>query len=186
MGREVVTDPSPDHSISAQVNEVPPLEDVTKSSWERLWPVVACGAGLFSDGYLNNVRNRQLPIITPPTTANFFLATQVIGSVNQILSKLYPTQYRGSAAARNVGSIAFAGTVVGQLLFGYLSDHWSRKWSLMASTIILRIFAALAAGSYDGGTVSGMLAALTAWRFFIGIGIGRSPLRRLQSLHDVQ
>ena len=27
-----------------------------KGKWERLWPVIACGAGLFSDGYLNNVR----------------------------------------------------------------------------------------------------------------------------------
>ena len=27
-----------------------------KSTWERLWPVIACGAGLFSDGYLNGVR----------------------------------------------------------------------------------------------------------------------------------
>ncbi|KAI9714137.1 MAG: hypothetical protein M1812_006465 [Candelaria pacifica] len=150
MGKEIATDPSPDRSVSPQPNDVPPLEDVPKSRWERLWPVIACGAGLFSDGYLNNV----------------------IGSVNQILTKLYPTQYKGSAAARNVGSIAFAGTVVGQLMFGYFSDHYSRKWSLMASTIILIIFAALAAGSYGGGTVSGMLAALTAWRFFIGIGIG--------------
>jgi hypothetical protein len=28
----------------------------TKSRWERSWPVIAAGAGLFSDGYLNNVR----------------------------------------------------------------------------------------------------------------------------------
>jgi len=27
-----------------------------KTKWERLWPVIACGAGLFSDGYLNGVR----------------------------------------------------------------------------------------------------------------------------------
>ena len=26
-----------------------------KGRWERMWPVIACGAGLFSDGYLNNV-----------------------------------------------------------------------------------------------------------------------------------
>ena len=26
-----------------------------KGRWERLWPIVACGAGLFSDGFLNNV-----------------------------------------------------------------------------------------------------------------------------------
>ena len=30
-----------------------------KGRWERLWPVIACGAGLFSDGYLNNVRTRK-------------------------------------------------------------------------------------------------------------------------------
>jgi hypothetical protein len=27
-----------------------------KSFSARLWPVIACGAGLFSDGYINNVR----------------------------------------------------------------------------------------------------------------------------------
>lgn len=30
-----------------------------KGRWERLWPVIACGAGLFSDGYLNNVRESK-------------------------------------------------------------------------------------------------------------------------------
>lgn len=59
------------------------------------------------------------------------------------------------------------------LVFGYTSDAWSRKWSLFISTIILLIFAALAAGSYGaGGSINGMFAALTAYRFFIGIGIG--------------
>lgn len=32
-----------------------PLDQVPKSRWERSWPTVACGAGLFSDGYLNGV-----------------------------------------------------------------------------------------------------------------------------------
>lgn len=36
--------------------EAAPLEDTTKSRWERSWPTIACGAGLFSDGYLNGVR----------------------------------------------------------------------------------------------------------------------------------
>lgn len=34
-----------------------PLADIPKTRWERLWPVMACGAGLFSDGYINNVTN---------------------------------------------------------------------------------------------------------------------------------
>ena len=29
-----------------------PLDAVPKSLWERIWPSLACGAGLFSDGYL--------------------------------------------------------------------------------------------------------------------------------------
>lgn len=29
--------------------------DTRKNTWARLMPVIACGAGLFSDGYLNNV-----------------------------------------------------------------------------------------------------------------------------------
>lgn len=35
--------------------DLPPLEDRTKGRWERSWPTIACGAGLFSDGYLNGV-----------------------------------------------------------------------------------------------------------------------------------
>ena len=30
-----------------------PLENHEKGRWERSWPTIACGAGLFSDGYLN-------------------------------------------------------------------------------------------------------------------------------------
>lgn len=122
-----------------------------KDRWERLWPVVACGAGLFSDGYLNGV----------------------IGSVNTMLGKIYPTTYKTSAAQANVSSITFAGTVVGMLFFGWTSDHISRKWSLFVSTIIILVFAALSAGSYGaGGSQSGLFAALTAYRFLTGIGIG--------------
>jgi hypothetical protein len=29
--------------------------DTQKNTWKKLMPVIACGAGLFSDGYLNNV-----------------------------------------------------------------------------------------------------------------------------------
>lgn len=138
-------------SEAADMELSPPLENPAKSRWERSWPTIACGAGLFSDGYLQSA----------------------IGPVNTILGKIYGTEYTGSTAAANVSSIAFAGTVVGQLVFGYTSDHYSRKWSLLISTIILFVFAALGAGSYGaGGSVQGLFAALTAYRFFLGIGIG--------------
>ncbi|KAI9691174.1 MAG: hypothetical protein M1822_008794 [Bathelium mastoideum] len=108
--------------------------NTSKGRWERVWPVIACGAGLFSDGYLNSV----------------------IGSVSTILSKIYPKEYKSSPARQN-----------------YTSDHFSRKWTLLVSTIILIIFAALCAGSYGAGdSVTGLFAALTAYRFFLGLGIG--------------
>jgi MFS family permease len=128
-----------------------PLDATPKTRWERSWPTIACGAGLFSDGYLNGV----------------------IGSVNTMLKILYKDEYTKSSAQSNVASIAFAGTVVGQLAFGYLSDHWSRRHSLLISTIILIVFAALGAGSYGaGGSIQGLFAALTTFRFLLGIGIG--------------
>lgn len=90
-----------------------------------------------------------------------------------MLGIIYPDAYANSTAQNNVSSITFAGTVVGMLLFGYSSDRWSRKWSLFTSTIIIILFAALGSGSYGaGGSAHGLFAALAAYRFFLGIGIG--------------
>ncbi|KAH1290757.1 hypothetical protein KXX11_000641, partial [Aspergillus fumigatus] len=158
MASKEDTQPSPamtPEKTSKSLDPIPiediPLENTQKSRWERSWPTIACGAGLFSDGYLNGV----------------------IGPVNTMLSKIYPDTYKNSPASRNVSSIVFAGTVLGQLIFGYVSDHWSRKWALMVSTVILIIFSALSAGSYGAhGSQAGLFAALTAYRFFLGIGIG--------------
>lgn len=90
-----------------------------------------------------------------------------------MLTRIYPTEYKNSPALRNVSSLVFVGEVVGMLIFGITSDYWSRKWSLMISTFILILFAALSAGSYGyHGSPTGLFAALTAYRFIIGIGIG--------------
>ncbi|KAK8018192.1 hypothetical protein PG991_007382 [Apiospora marii] len=121
-----------------------------KKFWHALFPIMACGAGLFSDGYVNNV----------------------IGSVSPIFAQLYGDEWSNSNAKHFVNDIAFAGTVVGMLIFGYTSDHWSRTGSLLVSTLILIIFTALAAASYWHGEAIGMFNILTAWRFFVGIGIG--------------
>lgn len=148
-----------------------PLGEVRKGRWERSWPVIACGAGLFSDGYLNGV----------------------IGSVTTMLRLIYGDEYTKSAYKSAVPSIAFAGTVVGHLFFGILSDHWSRRNTLLISTIstykphllclkpgdidsrgiVLIIFSILCAGAYGaGGSTQGLFAALSAYRFLIGLGIG--------------
>ncbi|KAI3531877.1 major facilitator superfamily transporter [Colletotrichum filicis] len=135
----------------ATAQEAVAVDDAPRQPFRKaIVPVIACGAGLFSDGYINNV----------------------IGSVTTILALQYGDLYKNSNAKKYVGDIAFAGTVVGQLAFGWLADHWSRTNSLLVSTVILLVFTALAAGSYYKGDDIGMFNILAAWRFFVGIGIG--------------
>lgn len=43
--------------IESDAPLVEALENTNKSRWERSWPTITCGAGLFSDGYLNGVRD---------------------------------------------------------------------------------------------------------------------------------
>ncbi|KAF4120792.1 Sugar (and other) transporter [Geosmithia morbida] len=139
---EVGSAPGQDDDVEIQLTGKP--------FWSAVIPVFACGAGLFSDGYVNNV----------------------IGSVNTTLTAQYGDVFTGSNAYSYVSAIAFVGTVVGQLVFGFLADHWSRTNSLLVSTVILIVFTALATGSYYHGDAVGMFNILTAWRFFVGIGIG--------------
>lgn len=89
-------------STSYEGNPPTTYEDTEKTRWERLWPVIACGAGLFSDGYLNGV----------------------IGFVSTMLGKIYPDAYASSPAQRNVSSITFAGTVVGVSTVEFLVQIW--------------------------------------------------------------
>lgn len=46
--------------LNSELEDTPNLEDTDKSFYERVWPVLACGVGLFSDGYLNGVSSKFL------------------------------------------------------------------------------------------------------------------------------
>jgi MFS family permease len=88
-----------------------------------------------------------------------------------MLKHIYGKPYSASKKITNVSAIAFAGTVVGQLFFGFTSDHWSRKGSLLVSSVILIVFAILSAGAW-GKNLEIFINTLIAFRFFVGIGIG--------------
>ncbi|KAJ3575504.1 hypothetical protein NP233_g1045 [Leucocoprinus birnbaumii] len=98
----------------------------------------------------------------------------VINNVNTLLTRIYGSD---KIEAHNYGttlrSLTFAGTVVGMLLFGWLSDKMGRKFGMMSATGIVAFFALLSAASSGAhGSLTGMLAMLSAMRFMIGIGIG--------------
>ncbi|KAG1821776.1 major facilitator superfamily domain-containing protein [Suillus subaureus] len=112
--------------------------------------IFACGTALFSDGYANNV----------------------IGSV---LTRIYGTGSDGITTnySTTLSSVAFAGTVVGMLTFGYLSDKVGRKFGMMSATGIVALFSGLSAASSGANhSLHGMLAMLIACRFLLGIGVG--------------
>ena len=115
---------------------------------------------------------RWYPSLPNTNLTKGYLAS-VGGTVNTILGKIYPETYPDSNYSKNITSIVFAGTVLGQLAFGYMSDKLGRKFGMVSATIIVVVFSALSAGAYGaGGSTSGMLAALAAYRFLLGIGIG--------------
>ncbi|KAF8887377.1 major facilitator superfamily domain-containing protein [Infundibulicybe gibba] len=114
--------------------------------------IFACGTALFSDGYANGV----------------------IGSVNTLLTRIYGAEALAAHNySRTLTSLGFAGTVVGMLTFGYLSDKVGRKFGMMAASGIVVVFSALAAASSGAhGSVGGLLSMLSACRFLLGIGVG--------------
>lgn len=113
--------------------------------------IFACGTALFSDGYVN----------------------AVAGSVNTILSRIYPNEYGKNHYSTLFSGMAYLGTIIGQLSFGYFVDRYGRKWGMLAASTIMIIGSALCAGAYGyHGSVQGMFAALIVYRLLTGIGIG--------------
>ncbi|KAG6333558.1 hypothetical protein ID866_5533 [Astraeus odoratus] len=114
--------------------------------------IFACGTALFSDGYANGV----------------------IGQVNTILKRIYPSDvFGGTRYSNTLTSVAFAGTVLGMLTFGWISDKLGRKFGMMSAALIVAFFSALSAASAGAnGSITGMLAMLCACRFLLGIGVG--------------
>ncbi|KAG6373443.1 major facilitator superfamily domain-containing protein [Boletus reticuloceps] len=118
----------------------------------RVSLIFACGTALFSDGYSNNV----------------------IGMVNTILITIYGAEALDAHNYSSIlTSITFAGTLVGMLTFGWISDKIGRKVGMMTATGIVAVFAGLSAASSGAhGSFGGLIAMLSACRFLIGIGIG--------------
>ncbi len=144
--------PAGEKVASPALADSAPAQPVAKKS--RLGAVgliFACGAALFSDGYVNAASG---PTVT-------------------ILSYAYP-DYPGFATFESrFSSLVFAGTVFGMLLFGFLVDRIGRRHGMWFASIWLCLWSVLIAGAWGaGGSIGGLFAALAAYRFIIGIAIG--------------
>jgi hypothetical protein len=55
MSKGQVDVKGPQEDVNTYSEPTTSVANTQKNTWRKLMPVVACGAGLFSDGYLNNV-----------------------------------------------------------------------------------------------------------------------------------
>lgn len=136
----------------AQLREEAEDDAPKKTKFKNLYPAFVSGAGLFSDGYINNS----------------------ISTVSTCLARIYGDAYTESNALANVSSIAFVGIIVGQLSFGYISDRIDRKAGMLIATAALAIFSVLIAVATWGahGSPEGLFAAIAVFRFFVGVALG--------------
>ncbi|ORX95171.1 phosphate transporter [Basidiobolus meristosporus CBS 931.73] len=133
-------------------NELQGLSESKLTGW-HLRAIIVAGIGFFTDAYDIFIINLAVPMM------GYVYYTE---NNNKI-----PKQYEGPLK----GATAF-GTLIGQLLFGYLGDRLGRK-KMYGSELIIIIFATICceiAGSWAKGV--NVIAILGFWRFILGIGIG--------------
>ncbi len=143
--------PTGEKEVQHAQYDAPPQPQSKKQRLGAVSLIFACGAALFSDGYVNASS----------------------GPVNTILSYAYPDYPHFARFESRFSSLVFAGTVFGMLLFGYLVDRIGRRHGMWFASIWLTLWSILIAGAWGaGGSTGGLFAALEAYRFIIGIAIG--------------
>ncbi|KIY51451.1 MFS general substrate transporter [Fistulina hepatica ATCC 64428] len=111
--------------------------------------VFACGAALYSDGYVN----------------------AAAGSAVFLIELNYPDY--PSTFAQDFKSLLFAGTIVGMLSFGYVSDRIGRKIGMVFASLWLALWAFMSGIAWGGKhNTPGLYKALLAYRLLQGIAIG--------------
>ncbi|KAF9438883.1 Inorganic phosphate transporter pho84 [Entomortierella beljakovae] len=129
------------------------LEDRSMMNWFTIRTLITSGAGFFTDAY------------------DVF----VINLVAPMLGILYYSNQGGHIPAGTEGvlkGMCSVGTLIGQLVFGYLGDAKGRQ-KIYGLELMIIIFATLCC-AMCGSNIKGAstIGYLSFWRFILGIGIG--------------
>ncbi|KAG0359905.1 Inorganic phosphate transporter pho84 [Podila minutissima] len=129
------------------------LEDEQNWSWFTIRTLITSGTGFFTDAYDVFIINLIVPM----------------------LGYVYYKETNGHIPPGTEGvlkGMASFGTLVGQLVFGYLGDAYGRQkiYGMELMIIILGTFCCAMVGSNAKGAT--VISYLTFWRFILGIGIG--------------
>ncbi|KAJ7222764.1 MFS general substrate transporter [Mycena haematopus] len=107
----------------------------------------------------------------------FFLDAYDLFVINPVATMLQYRLYGGNDLPAGLQGLLKAGTnigsVIGQLLFGYLADSLGRK-AIYGKELMLIIFATIMCLTTPTGSISpnNSLIYLTIWRIILGIGVG--------------
>ncbi|KAI9358305.1 major facilitator superfamily domain-containing protein [Zopfochytrium polystomum] len=161
------------------------LLDEAELGWFHLRAVLVSGAGFFTDAYDIFVISQCLPMIYQiyyssyvkgSYPARFVNASAPFNANYTYTPQQVLTDWVNSGNNKHLDALLKAstnwGNFIGQLLFGYLGDKLGRK-RMYGIELMIMIFCtvctAMAAPAARGLSI---IAALSVWRFFLGIGIG--------------
>lgn len=109
--------------------------------------------------------------------SGFFTDSYNLFATNVILPELVFVYWPNDTASDHetaINSITLAGSLLGQLIFGFLADRYGRR-KLYGLELIVVIFGTLGlvqcSAGYNNQSMS-ILGWLMFWRFFVGLGIG--------------
>lgn len=119
-----------------------------KKTISDIFTILCCGVALASDGYQNNLMTM----------------------LNPVFVKLYPDVYDAALKTR-VSNALLVGEILGQVSIGLTCDYFGRKKAIVATTVLIVIGSALAAGSH-APTPLGMFWMFLVCRGAIGVGVG--------------
>ncbi|KAL5713818.1 Inorganic phosphate transporter 1-4 [Ranunculus cassubicifolius] len=130
--------------------------DSAKTSGYHFKAVVISGMGFFTDAY-------DLFCIS--------LVTKLLGRIYyHVEGSAKPGTLPPNVSAA-VNGVALCGTLVGQLLFGWLGDKLGRK-RVYGWTLFIMVICSICSGLSFGSDPKTVMASLCFFRFFLGVGIG--------------
>ncbi|KAF8412148.1 hypothetical protein HHK36_000104 [Tetracentron sinense] len=130
--------------------------DTARTQLYHVTAIVIAGMGFFTDAY------------------DLFCIT----TVSKLLGRLYfyePSTGKPGKLPHGVNNIvvgvALIGTLMGQLVFGWLGDKLGRK-KVYGITLILMVICAIGSGLSFGSSAKSVIGTLCFFRFWLGFGIG--------------
>ncbi|XP_071741269.1 probable inorganic phosphate transporter 1-7 [Rutidosis leptorrhynchoides] len=130
--------------------------DLAKTQWYHFTAIIIAGMGFFTDAY-------DLFCISLVTKLLGRIYYHVDGSKNP---GTLPPQ-----VAAAVNSVAFCGTLTGQLFFGWLGDKLGRK-RVYGMTLMIMVICSIASGLSFSNDPKSVMFTLCFFRFWLGFGIG--------------